>query len=103
MFDIFEEKEAPKLYIADIVVEAKIPTRGKVVKYNKRIVRLENHPIVLLNGKPPTRNTEQSFLKKIYDDKISISEFNKVKMSIQSIENIRFSSNLMYKFDYNLH
>lgn len=103
MFDIFQQEEQPKLYIANIIVIAKIPSRGKKVRYEDRLIRLDNYPIVLLNGKLPTSKSEERFFKKIYNDKISVSDFTKVKLSIKSIENIRYSSNLMYQFDYNLH
>lgn len=103
MFDIFEEKEQPKLYIADVVVEVRIPSRGKQLRYDVSIVKLYNQPIVLLDNEFPTKRTEQTFFKRIYQEYIHKGDFDKIKFSIKSMSNIRFSSNLMYKFDYNLH
>jgi hypothetical protein len=103
MFDIFQEKEQPKLYIADIIVEAKIPSKGKIIKYDTTNVNLHNQPIVLIYGKFPTKNTEDTFFRRVYQEHIHKGDFSKIKFSIKSIDNIRFSSNLMYKFDYNLH
>ena len=103
MFDIFNQKEQPKLYIADIWIDYKIPSRSKKVMYEVYSMHLKDHPIVLIDGEFPTEKTKQSFFKKIYHDKISKGEFDKIKFSIASISNIRFSSNLMYEFDYDNH
>jgi len=102
-FDIFSEPEQPKLYIADIVIEAKIPGRARIIRYESKIIKVKNYPIVLLNGSMPTKETERRFFKLIFADHISKGEFSKILFKIQSMSNIRFSSNLMYKFDYNKH
>lgn len=103
MFDIFSQKEQPKLYIADILIDYRIPSRGKRVVYEVYSMQLKDNPIILLNGELPTEKSKESFFKKVYHDKISKSEFEKIKFSIVSITNIRFSSNLMYEFDYDNH
>lgn len=106
MFDIFEDKaeqEQPKLYIADIKVVAYIPSRAKNVRYEERKVRLDNWPIVLLNGQMPTKKTESVFFRSVHSNFIHRGDFDKIKFKIESISNARFSSNLMYKFDFNIH
>jgi hypothetical protein len=115
MIDIFEsdeslllpeievEPEEPKLYIADIVINVDIPTRSKKVKYERRTVKVERYPIILLNGSMPTRKTERSFFYRIYSKYISRGDFETIRFGIDSIKNIKFSSNLMYKFDLNVH
>lgn len=106
MFDIFEDKveqEFPKLYIADIIVCVHLPSRSKNIRYEERKVRLDNWPIVLLNGSMPTKKSENAFFRSVHNNFIHRGEFNKIKFKIESISNARFSSNLMYKFDFNIH
>lgn len=102
MFDIFNEPEQPKLYIADITVIFKTPSRAKNVKYEESKIRLTNHPIVLLNGVIPSFNMEKRFFRFIHNNHIKKGEFEKIIFKIDNIENLRFSSNLMYKFDFSV-
>jgi hypothetical protein len=100
MFDIFAEKEPPKLYIADIEVQVTIPGKAKTSKPIIRKVKLPNNPIVLINGKFPTSNSETTFFRKIHSTYIVRGDFSNIKFKITKMDNLRFSSNLMYKFDY---
>ena len=103
MIDIFEEKEQPKLYIADVSVTFKIRTRSKKkVEYNSRSVNLKNHPVVLVKNDFPTQRFKEKFLFRVFNTYSIPGEFRNVISTIDKIENVRFSSNLMYKFDYNL-
>lgn len=104
MLDIFEEKEKPKLYIADIIIKVQIPTRSKKVrKYDTTFIKLHKQPLVLLNGQFPTEKMKNQFIRTVYDRHINKGDFSKIIFSIQSIENIKFSSELAYKFDYQQH
>ena len=100
MFDIFAEKEPPKLYIADLEVQVTIPGRAKTSKPIIRKVKLPNNPIVLTNGKFPTSNSEATFFRKIHSTHIGRGDFANLKFKIIKMDNVRFSSKLMYKFDY---
>lgn len=100
MFDIFAEREQPRLYIADIEVQVVIPGRGKTSKPTIRKVQLPSNPIVLTNGEFPTKRTENTFFRKIHSTYIGRGEFDTIKFKIIKMDNIKFSSNLMYKFDY---
>jgi hypothetical protein len=103
MFDIFEDVEQPKLYIVDMEISAKIPSRTKKVKYETLIIKLKNNPLTMVNGKVPTQKSEQKLFFSIYNSHIKKNDFNKIIFKIESISNIRFSSLLMYKFDYLIH
>lgn len=102
MFDIFNEPEQPNLYIADITVAIKIPSRLKKIKYEELTVRLNRHPIVLINGVMPSINMEKRFFKSIHRNNIKKGEFEKMIFKITKIDNIKFSSKLMYKFDFSV-
>jgi hypothetical protein len=101
MIDIFEDiKPDPKLYIADIVISASYKVRNKLEKVK---VRIQQTPIVLANGKLPTKLIEERFFRGVYDNHIKKGKFENTTMKIESIENIRFSSNLAYVFNYDKH
>ena len=100
MFDIFAEKEPPKLYIADLEIQVLIPGRANTSKPTIRNVKLLNNPIVLTDGKFPTSRSETTFFRKIHSTHIGRGEFDKIRFKITKMHNVRFSSNLMYKFDY---
>jgi hypothetical protein len=103
MFDIFSE-EKPCLYIADITIKASIPVNIKSKKIDSRIISLKKYPIVLLNGeKFPTEKTKRDFLHKIFLRYILKGDFERVVFKIEKIENIKFSSKLMYDFNFNIH
>ena len=102
MFDIFADRERkqPELYIADLEVQVTIPGRARTSKPTIRKVKLPNSPIVLANGKFPTSNSEATFFKKIHSTHIGRGDFANLKFKITKMDNVRFSSKLMYKFDY---
>lgn len=104
MFDIFEEKKQPKLYIADMVVEfcTKKVTKKQVIR-NRRIIKLDKQPILLTDGKLPTSNYEKRFFKKIFEKEGISGSFDVVEYKVLSINNPKFSSTISYKFDYTIH
>lgn len=104
MFDIFEEKPQPKLYITDMVVEfmTKKITKKQVIR-NKTLVRLDKQPVLLVNGEMPTNNYRRRFFKKVFEKKALSGNFDLVEYRVVSIGEPKFSSNLSYKFDYAIH
>ena len=102
MFDIFNEPEQPKLYIADVTVNVKIPSRLKKIKYQEVNIELKSHPIVLLHGKMPSMNMEKRFFRSVHKNHIKKGEFENIIFKISKISNAKFSSNLMYKFDFSV-
>ena len=104
MFDIFEEKPQPKLYIADMVLEysTKKVTKKQVIR-NKTLVKLDKHPVLLVDGKLPTANYYKRFFKKIFEKSAISGNFDVVEYRVVSIDNVKLSSNLSYKFDYAIH
>jgi len=104
MFDIFDEKPQPKLYIADIhigVITRK-KTKKQVLTSVINIIS-RNTSIVLLDNNFPTKKSENIFFKKIFDKYIDKGDINNVSFKIEKMDNIKFSSNLSYKFNYNEH
>lgn len=100
MIDIFEEIE-PMVYCADIELDVSIPRKGK--GFDKRTIKLEKHPITLLDGKVASEKLKQRLFRGVYDKYINRSEFNKIAFSIIKIENIKFLSKLCYKFNPVIH
>lgn len=103
MFDIFEEKSKPKIYCCNVVVEAKIPARGKQKKYDSRIFRLNTMSLVMNDGDIATEKQKRSLFKKIFDKHIHKGEFANVIFSIKNIEVLSFMSNVSYDFNYFIH
>lgn len=104
MFDIFDDKPQPKLYIADIYIKAitRKKTKKQVLTSTRDLV-IPNTSIVLLDNKFPTKKSENIFFKKIFDKYIDKGDINNVSFKIERMENIKLSSNLSYKFNYNEH
>lgn len=103
MIDIFDEP-TPKLYIADIHISVRIPTRSKKNKeYFTRNFLLERYPITLLDGKMPTERIANRLNCHIYDKHIKSGDMSNMIFRLENISNIKFSSNLAYKFDYSIH
>jgi hypothetical protein len=103
MIDIFNEREQPKLYIADIFIGFKRPVRSKHEKFETRIYKANDIPILLVDNRLPTKKYEDKFFRNIFDNYIKTGEYDKYQFRINKIENIRFSSNINYKFNYNTH
>lgn len=104
MFDIFEDKRPPSLYIADVIVEVLIPTRSRKTKsFDRILVNLEKIPMVLLDGSFPTQRIADSFFNRIHNNYIKRGDIKDIKFKILSIKNLKFSSKLAYKFDFDTH
>lgn len=104
MIDIFADiKEQPKLYIADVTVTGSYKARANSKKLEKIMLLLGRVPIILLDGEPPTENYNQRFLRRVYDAHIKKGDFSSMNLRIAAIENVKFSSNLNYHFDYDKH
>lgn len=104
MFDIFtEEKEQPKLYVADVSVIAYVPERKGSKKIIKMVMNMEKVPIILLNGDFPTERTKRNFMRRVYDNYIGRGKFDEVRLEIHEIKNVKFSSSLAYKFNFDVH
>ena len=96
------EEEEPKLYIADVTVRYNIKGEKKVVA-NKTVLRytlktFTKMPIILLNGNPPSNGYRKKLIES-YKSKVK-SDVGE-SLSIEKIDNIKFSSKLNYKFDFN--
>ena len=97
-----ETKPQPKIYVADVVVDAKIPHRStKVRKYDLRTFRLEKHPFIMNDGDIATDKQKKRLYRAIYDRFIHKGEFENVIFTLKEIKNIKFMSNISYHFDYN--
>lgn len=95
------EKPQPKVYIADVVVEAKIPQRStKVKKYDLRTFRLYQHPFTMVDGDIATERQKKRLYKSIYDRFIHKGDYNQVIFKLKEINNVKFMSTLSYRFDY---
>lgn len=99
MFDIFKEPQQPMLYIADIHLSAKLKI-GRSSKYETKKIILIKNPVILLNGNFPTENAKRKFLKNVFLRQSLPGDFDNIVFSIEKISNIKFSSKLMYKFDF---
>ena len=83
---------------------ARIPTRSKKNKeYFTRNFILEKYPITLLDGKIPTKRIADRLNSHIYEKHIKSGDMSNMIFKLESISNIKFSSNLAYKFDYSIH
>jgi hypothetical protein len=89
---MMETKPQPKIYVADVVVDAKIPQKStKVKKYDLRTFRLEKHPFIMHDGDIATEKQKRRLYRAIYDRFI---------FTLKEINNIKFMSNISYEFDY---
>ena len=99
---MMETKPQPKIYVADVVVDAKIPqSRAKVKKYDLRTFRLEKHPFIMHDGNIATEKQKHRLYRAIYDRFIHKGEFENVIFTLKEINNVKFMSNISYNFDYN--
>lgn len=96
-----ETKPQPKIYVADVVVDAKIPqSKAKAKKYDLRTFRLEKHPFIMHDGDIATEKQKHRLYRAIYDRFIHKGEFEDVIFTLKEINNVKFMSNLSYEFDY---
>lgn len=103
MIDIFEDiKPQPKLYIADVEVRISFKPRKNSSQMETYIVKIDKAPIVLVDNKFPTKKTEESFMKRVFQ-KHGRRSFEKSNMKLIKISNCRLSSKLAYRFDYDKH
>lgn len=102
MFDIFEQKEQPKLYIADVHVECEVKKELKTrVSRETFTIKKDNVPIVLLNNEFPTEKSKRIFVTKLLEEKTNVKSTSQIIIKSVEMKNIKFSSSLAYKFDYN--
>jgi hypothetical protein len=103
MFDIFTEQKEPKLYIADITIKYALKGKGVIVKGRTTdlfsVKKIHDYPMLLLNDKPPSKNYEESLIERL-TTYLSVG-FKPNTVTLQSISNIRFSSNINYEFNFN--
>ena len=97
-----ETKPQPKIYVADVVVEARIPqSRAKIKKYESKTFKLEKHPFIMNDGDIATEKQKKRLYRVIYDRFIHKGKFEDVNFRLKEIKNIKFMSNICYHFDYN--
>lgn len=95
------EKPQPKIYVADVVVDAKIPGRNTKNKtYELRTFRLEKHPFIMHDGNIATEKQKRRLYRSIYDRFIHKGEYENVIFTLKEINNVKFMSTLSYRFDY---
>lgn len=103
MFDIFTEKENPKLYIVDVTIKYALKGKGVIVKGRTTDLfsfkKIHDYPMLLLNDKTPSKNYEDSLIERLTTH-LSVG-FKPNTVTLQSVSNIRFSSNINYKFNFN--
>jgi len=103
MIDIFADvKPQPKLYIADVTVVFKFRPRKNSKKVETHTVRLYKYPIVLLDGDFPTNTSRNKFLQRVFRT-YGRGKLDTSNIKVEKIENCIFSSNLAYKFNYEIH
>jgi|688.fasta_scaffold29594_6 hypothetical protein len=103
MFDIFEDKPKPKIYCCDVVIEVKVPARGKQKKYDTIIVKLYNISLVMNDGDIATQKQKTMLFKKIFDKHIHRGDFENAIFTIKDIKVLGLMGNVAYDFDYLLH
>lgn len=104
MIDIFADiKPQPKLYIADVTVEARYKPRKNSKNVEVYKVTLESNPIVLVDGEFPTSRMRENFLRRTFLARINKGKFENASVRVVKIDNCKFSSELAYKFNYDIH
>ena len=105
MIDIFtEQKPQPKIYVADIEVEVKTPIKKiKVKRYETSKYNLDRIPCVMHNEDIASSQQKERLYKKIFKTYIGKGDFDELIFRITKISNVKFLSNLSYKFDYDKH
>ncbi len=103
MIDIFAPIK-PDIYIADISVEYLVLLpNGKIHQKDKDkkpyTVSMERVPILLLNGKLPTKNYERKILMRFYKKANIKEDFNRIMFREIKIVNAKFSSKIQRHFD----
>lgn len=99
MFDIFDEKEQPKVYMADFEILALIPARG-ANKFDSKTIIIEKHPVLISNGQIASEKQMSSLFRSVFDRFIERSEFEKIRFKIVKMDNLKYMSNICYYFDY---
>ena len=103
MMDIFADfKPQPKLYIADVTVSFDFKPRKNSRTAERSTVTLEKVPIVLVGGKFPTKRTENHFMRRVFE-RYGKGKFENSNMRLVKLENCKYSSDLAYDFDYEIH
>lgn len=103
MIDIFKDTRLPpRLYIADVELAFEYRPRKNSIKTEKNVIKLKRIPIVLEGTKFPTAKTKDRFMRRIFE-KHGKGKFEESNIRVTKLENMAFSSNLAYEFNYNTH
>lgn len=103
MIDIFKDTRLPpRLYIADVELAFEYRPRKNSIKAEKHIIKLKRTPIVLEGKKFPTVKTKDRFMRRVFE-KYGKGKFEESNIRVTNLENMEFSSNLAYKFNYDIH
>jgi hypothetical protein len=89
--------------VADVVITSVYTPRKNSKKTEQQTIRLEKVPVVLHEGKFPTKKMEKKFMRRVFDNHIKTGDFNKTTFKVKEIKNIKLLSGLAYKFDYDKH
>lgn len=105
LIDIFtEQKPQPKIYVADIEIEVKTPIKKiKVKRYETSKYKLERISCVMHDGDIATQEQKKRLYKEVFKKYIGKGDFDELIFSITKISNVKFLSNISYKFDYDKH
>ena len=103
MFDIFEDfKPQPKLYIADVTVSYDYKARKNSRTVERKTITLTKVPIVLNGREFPTKKTENHFMRRVFE-RYGKGKFEDSNMKLIKLENCKYSSDLVYDFNYDIH
>ena len=102
MFDIFSERPQPKIYVADVGISFEYRPRKNSKQFELHKIKLEKVPVVLYDGKFPTDKTRKNFMRRAFENH-GKGKFENSNMKILGIKNIKYLSDLAYKFDYDKH
>tara|TARA_R110002020_G_scaffold58337_6_gene159851 strand:- start:3514 stop:3798 length:285 start_codon:yes stop_codon:yes gene_type:complete len=91
-------KDIPKIYVANIIIEASIPGRGKNTNSHKKTFNLDKYPALIFEDGIMEGEQKERLFKKIYKERIKTGDFKKIKFKIKSISDIKFLSEINYKY-----
>ncbi|MBL4809058.1 MAG: hypothetical protein JKY43_03245 [Phycisphaerales bacterium] len=89
--------EQPKLYIVDFSIEITEFAAKRKIK-SKSIRNFRSFPMLLINGHVPDKKYEQRIINNQKFKYKKVHKFTTVQKKIIDIRNVRFSSNINYKY-----